>query len=278
MSHSGKVAIVTGGAQGIGRAIARRLSCEGAAVVIADVQRDKGTAVAEACIEGGGRALFTQTDVREPDQVTEMVGRARDAFGRLDILVNNAYEPMEGTAEDVDAESWDRGYQIMVRTIGLAARAAVPEMRRLGGGSIVNISSVHGLLAADRSVVYEACKHAVIGLTRAMAVDFGPDEIRVNAVCPGAIITEATDAAWRGHRPGAALTELLYPLRRAGVPDDVAAAVSFLVSDEAAFITGHSLVVDGGLSIQLQDALAERVRVFLADGDDGRPLRTPPVV
>lgn len=213
----------------------------------------------------------------------ELEGRAAivtggaQGIGRVDILVNNAYDSARGSAEGVDAADWDRGFHVMVRSMGLAARAVAPRMRSAGGGNIVNISSVHGLLAATDSVIYETCKHAVIGITRALAVDLGPDNIRVNAICPGAIVTEVQDASWRRELEGVAFDELLYPLRRVGRPHDIAAAVRFLVSDQAAFITGHALVVDGGLSIQLQDSLAARVRAHRRSGDATESPRTPPI-
>lgn len=272
---STKTALVTGGAQGIGRAVARRLAGEGMAVLIADIQDDKGERVASEIVSSGHRAAYVHADVGEPSDAREMVERSVAEYGRLDVLVNNAFENIPGTAEEVASADWDRGFGVMVRAMGLAARAAIPEMRRVGGGSIVNISSVHGLLAAERSVIYETCKAAVIGLTRALALDYGPDRVRVNAICPGAIVTEVTDPDFQADRARARLTEAIYPLRRVGRPDDIAAAVSFLVSEEAAFITANTLVVDGGLSAQLQDGLASRVKAHLAARDDGRPLRTP---
>jgi NAD(P)-dependent dehydrogenase (short-subunit alcohol dehydrogenase family) len=271
------VTIVTGGAQGIGRAVAHRLAADEVAVTIADIQDDKGAAEAAAIRESGGRALFVRADVSEPGDCTMMVERTLDAFGRLDYLVNNAYRSTPGTAEEAPVEAWDDGFAVMVRCMGLTAREVVPAMRRAGGGSIVNISSVHGLLAAERSAVYETCKAAVIGITRAMAVDFGPDGVRVNAVCPGAIVTEVNDEDFMSDRRRVRLTEKLYPLRRVGRPADVAAAVRFLLSAEASFITGHTLVVDGGLSVQLQDSLAHRVMLHLGEDDDGAPLNTPPL-
>jgi NAD(P)-dependent dehydrogenase (short-subunit alcohol dehydrogenase family) len=149
-------------------------------------------------------------------------------------------------------------------------------MRRVGGGSIVNISSVHGVLVSDSAAVYDTCKHAVIGLTRGMAVDFGPDGVRANAICPGLIVTEVRDDSWQEAKEDALFAEMYHPLRRVGRPRDIAAGVGFLVSDEAAFITGHTLTVDGGLSIQLQDSLVRRARQYAQPGQTVRSLRTPP--
>lgn len=276
-SSGARTALITGGAQGIGRAIARRLAADGLGVAIADILEEKGEQVAAGIRRDGGCADYIAADVGQPSDVESMVDQTASRFGRLDVLVNNAYQSTPGTAEEVGAVEWDRGFAVMVRTMSLAARAAVPEMRRVGGGSIVNISSVHGLLAAERSVIYEACKAAVVGITRAMALDFGPDGIRVNAICPGLIVTEVFDAEFQEDRDEARFREAIYPLRRVGRPRDIAAAVAYLVSEEAAFVTGHALVVDGGLTIQLQDGLAHRVRDHLQEADDGAPLRTPPL-
>ena len=184
---------------------------------------------------------------------------------------------LHGTVEEVDAATWKRGFDVTVRAIALASGLAVPEMRKVGGGAIVNISSVHGFLASSAKAVYDTCKHAVVGLTHGMAVDFGPDNIRVNAISPGFICSEKSDERWRADHERAVFSEAIYPLRRVGRPADIAAAVSFLVSDEAAFITGQDLAVDGGLTIQLQDSVAGRVYEHLEAGDRTRSLRTPPL-
>lgn len=277
LTLAGRAAIVTGGAQGIGRAIARGFARDGASVVIADLQGDKAEAEAAGLRAAGLQASAVEADVGDPAGIEAMVADTVERFGRVDILVNNAYHSARGSADGVDAADWDRGFHVMVRSMGLAARAVAPHMRSAGGGNIVNISSVHGLLAATDSVIYETCKHAVIGITRALAVDLGPDNIRVNAICPGAIVTEVQDVSWRQDPERVAFDELLYPLRRVGRPHDIAAAVRFLVSDQAAFITGHALAVDGGLSIQLQDSLAARVRAHRRSDAATEPPRTPPV-
>lgn len=278
MSLSGKAAIVTGGAQGIGRAIAWRLATEGAAVHIADTQTAKGVAEAAAIRADGFSATFQTVDVSDSDQVQAMVDAAVEHHGRLDILVNNAaVMDVSGTSEDTSAETWDHGFAVMVRALSTASARAVPHMRRVGGGSIVSISSVHGFLASDSAAVYDTCKHAVIGLTRGMAVDFGPDGVRANAICPGMIVTEVRDKSWQRERDDAVFAEMYHPIRRVGRPRDIAAGVSFLVSDDAAFITGHSLVIDGGLTIQLQDSVAARAREYFRSDRADQSLRTPPI-
>ena len=275
MRLKGKVAIVTGAAQGIGRAIAWALAEEGASVQLADIQRDKGEDEAKQMRASGLSADFREIDVGSSNDIERMIDRAAEEFGRLDILVNNAAIGIQGTVADTSAPTWDSAFAVMVRALGLASGLACPHMRKVGGGSIVNVSSVHGTLVVPNMAVYDTCKHAVIGLTRSAAVDLGPDGIRVNAICPGLIVTEIRDAAWRQDREGALFDETYHPLRRVGRPADIAAAVRYLVSDDAAFVTGQTLTIDGGLSIQLQGALARDLNQREDYKDSSRTLRTP---
>ena len=202
-----------------------------------------------------------------------MVQQAVDRWGRLDILVNNAYAPLggegRGSALEVSEAAWDRGMAVLVKSMFLGAKYAVPPMQRAGAGSIVNISSVHGLLMASNFLVYEAGKSAVIGMTRQMACDFGPLGIRVNAICPGHIVTERIQASmWDDNPGGLRFFEQQYPVRRCGRPVDIANAVVFLCSEEASFITGHALVVDGGLTIQLQENLGVHLAHYIQEHPD----------
>ena len=256
-----QVAIVTGGAQGIGGATARRLAEEGASVLIADIDGEAAERNASVIRETGGVAAMLVADVARGDDIRAMVREAVGGFGKLTILVNNAYNVTgideRGSAVEVSEAAWDHGLAVLTKSIFLAAKYAVPEMERAGGGSIVNVASVHGMLMAARHLVYEAGKSAVIGMTRQMACDFGPLAIRVNAICPGHIVTERIQALlWANGPEGLRFFEQQYPLRRTGRPLDIANAVVFLCSDEASFITGHALPVDGGLTIQLQEDLA----------------------
>lgn len=270
----GRAAIVTGGAQGIGGSCARRLAEEGARVLIADIDE----AAAEANVAGvraqGGTADSINADLSQDQDIKSMVDRAAELWGRLDILVNNAYTPKHGSgaegALEVTEEDWDAGMSLLVKAIFLAAKYAVPEMRKTGAGSIINVSSVHGLLAAPGKMVYATGKSAVIGMTRQMATDFGPLGIRVNAVCPGHIVTERIRAGWDENPSGERFFQDQYPLRKLGKPEDIADAVVFLSSDEAAFITGHSLVVDGGLTVQLQEDFGVRQARYILDHPDTR--------
>jgi NAD(P)-dependent dehydrogenase (short-subunit alcohol dehydrogenase family) len=188
-----------------------------------------------------------------------MVEKAVSLYGGLTILVINAYSPSgadtAGGAVEVPEEAWDRGMDVLVKSMYLGAKYAVPAMRESGGGSIVNLSSVHGLLTAPKSLIYEAGKFAVIGVTKQMACDYGPDNIRVNAICPGHIVTERMQQRWDANPEGLEFFAQQYPLRKTGRPVDIANAIVFLCSEEASFITGHALVVDGGLTIQLQENL-----------------------
>ena len=258
---TGKVAIITGGAAGIGGATSRLLAAGGANVLIADVNMTEAQANAETIRGAGGTAETLYTDVGKHEHIAAMVQAAIDHWGRLDIVVNNAFSPTDesdGDALTVTETAWDAGMATLVKAHFLAAKYAVPHMRAVGGGSIVNIASVHGLLMAPQKLIYEAGKSAVIGITKQMAIDFGPDGIRVNAICPGHIVTERQRERWDENPSGLRYFEDQYPVRRTGTPDDIANAVAFLSSDEASFITGHALVVDGGLTVQLQEDFSVR--------------------
>lgn len=269
-SLNDRVAIVTGGALGIGGAICRRLCGEGAKVLIADYNEDAAHANAERIRAAGGEAEPLCVDVSKAAHIEKMVQRAVERFGALHILVNNAWggkEP-DGTAETLTERAWDYAMDAMVKAIYRAAKHAVPHIRAAGGGSIVNIASVHGMLMGPRHLAYETAKSAVIGMTKQMACDFGPDGIRVNAICPGHIVTERGQKRWTRNPSLHKLFVAQYPVRRTGVPDDIAHAVRFLVSEEASFITGHALVVDGGLTIQLQEDLGVAQARYFRDHPD----------
>jgi NAD(P)-dependent dehydrogenase (short-subunit alcohol dehydrogenase family) len=259
---SDRVAIVTGGALGIGGATARRLAAEGAKVLVVDVDAAAAAKNVATITGSGGVAEALQADVGTEQGVKAMIDQAVNKWGKLDIVVNNAYAGVGGPKVDavrVTEEAWDRSMDIGLKAMFRAAKYAVPHMRQAGGGSMVNLSSVHGLLGAPGSLVYETLKAGVIGLTRQLAVEYGPDGIRVNAICPGHIVTERIEEMWRDHQDALRFFVEQYPIRRTGKPVDIANAIVFLCSDEASFITGHALVVDGGLSIQLQEDLGVRL-------------------
>jgi NAD(P)-dependent dehydrogenase (short-subunit alcohol dehydrogenase family) len=265
MRLDGKVAVITGAAQGIGRGIAHRFAEEGARVVVADVQDERGAQTVAELTAKGAEAVFAHTDVTEDAQIRATVDGAAERFGRLDILVNNAYWNKSGTALDLELADWNRAMAAMVTSHYLGAKYAVPHLERAGGGALISIASVHGLLAAARSVVYETAKGALILLVKEMAVDFGPLGVRVNAICPGLIVHEgnARDPSWQEDPYRAGLQQMNYPMRRWGVPQDIANAALYLASDEATFVTGHALVVDGGMTVQLQDSHSQRVVEFV---------------
>ena len=243
---TGKVAVVTGAAQGIGRAYALALAAEGAAVATVDVQ-DAGAKEAAAEIAGaGGSAVGVATDVSDATATERMAAEVIAAFGGIDILVNNAaiYAGLKlGDPFSVDPGEWDRVMAVNVRGSWLCSRAVAPSMRERGGGRIVNQSS-EAAWGGPSLLHYAVSKAAVIGLTRSLAKFLGPDRITVNALAPGFMETDAT----RSIIPGDRLDQLvgMQPIRRMGTPDDLTGALIYLCSDEAAFITGQVLVVDGG--------------------------------
>lgn len=266
---TGQVAIITGGAHGIGGATARRLAASGAKVLIADYD-EAGAQENVAQIEAaGGIAAALRTDISETAAIEAMITHAVERWQRLDILVNNAWRGKEpdGSALTLTESAWEYAMNVMVKSHYWAARHAVPHMAQQGGGSIVNISSVHGQLMAEGKLAYEGAKSAVIGVTRQMAVDLGPQGIRVNAICPGHILTERQLARWEQNPSLLRFFEQQYPLRKVGKTEDIANAVAFLCSDQAAFITGHTLVVDGGMTVQLQEDLTIRLAQFYRDND-----------
>jgi NAD(P)-dependent dehydrogenase (short-subunit alcohol dehydrogenase family) len=268
---SERAAIVTGGAMGIGGAAARRLAEEGARVLIVDIADDGGRQNVNTIRTGGGTAECLQCDVSTEAGVQSMVDRAVSLWGKLDIVVNNAYA-LDGIgrkdATRVSEQEWDQGMNVGLKSMFRAARFAMPHLRAAGGGAIVNMSSVHGLLAEPGQLVYETLKAGVIGLTRQLAVEYGPDGVRVNAICPGHIVTERMAVRWRDHPETLRYFAEQYPLRRTGTPADIANAVVFLCSDDASFITGQALVVDGGLSIQLQEDLGIRLARYAQQHGD----------
>lgn len=246
----GKVAIITGAATGIGRASASLFARAGARLVLADVRPDELEHTLDLVREAGGAALAVTADLARPGDCAAVVHAAVRTYGRLDVLFNNAGVGtlvVGGTVESIDLERWDLAQDVNVRAIYLASRAAVPAMRAAGGGAIVNTSSVSAFRgsAGRPSHAYAASKGAVLALTHAMAASYGRDRIRVNAICPGTIRTRLTaDIIERVERDAADGRGI--PLGRVGEPEDVARCALFLASDDASFISGTHIVVDGG--------------------------------
>jgi NAD(P)-dependent dehydrogenase (short-subunit alcohol dehydrogenase family) len=245
----GRAALVTGAASGIGRAVATTLARAGAAVALADVDEANGTLAAEAIARDGSRAMFVCADVSRASDCRRAVDRTVEAFGRLDVLVNNAGIIRRADVVDLAEADWDRVMAVNLKSVFLMSKFAVPAMTTGGGGAVVNVSSGWGLVGGPRAVAYCASKGAVILLTRAMAIDHGAAGIRVNCVCPGDTDTPMlrTEAAQLGEPVARFLAESAdRPLRRIGRPEEIAQAVLYLASDAASFVTGTTLVVDGG--------------------------------
>jgi NAD(P)-dependent dehydrogenase (short-subunit alcohol dehydrogenase family) len=245
MRLSGKIAIVTGAAHGIGKAIAELFSEEGAWVLVADIDDAAGEATAARICGSGGRAEFRHVDVADDKQVAEAVRHAAKIDGgRIDLLLNNAsyLAPWHDVVEAPRAE-WDRCFQTAVMGSANFLREVLPLMAARRSGSVVNIASVQGIVGARSSAAYTSMKHALVGLTRSAATDYAPHNVRINAICPGAIETRISP------QPGSELYERQVsktPLGRIGQPREVAYAALFLASDEASYITGAVLPVDGG--------------------------------
>jgi NAD(P)-dependent dehydrogenase (short-subunit alcohol dehydrogenase family) len=240
-----RVALVIGGASGLGRASAEACAEEGAKIVIADLNEASGEEAAAKIVDRGGDAIFVRTDATVEDQVKAAVEATVDAFGKLDILVNSAGDPAA-------AMSWHSSIDLYLKGPYYACRHSLPEMERAGGGAIVNIASISGVTGGVSpdvdSTGYPCGKHGVIGLTRTLALAYAKKRIRVNAVCPGYIRTAMTKPMYGAADGGKALIseKLRVPLDRWGEPHEIGRVVAFLASEDASFITGQPIIVDGG--------------------------------
>ncbi len=241
---AGKVALVTGGGSRIGAAAARRFAAEGARVMLGDINADAGEAVRA---ELGKAAAFFPVDVRQLEQVEAMTQAAVDRFGRLDVVVNNAGIGAYGKATELDPEAWRAVLEVDLFSIFYGCRAAIPRLRAAGGGAIVNTASISGLGADYGLGAYNAAKGGVVNYTRSVAIDHARENIRVNAVCPGPIDTPLASALTSNPTIMADYQKLI-PMGRVGQADEIAAAIAFLASDDARYVTGAMLVVDGGLT------------------------------
>ena len=246
---AGKVALITGGASGIGRATALLFAREGAAVSVVDVDEAGGQAVAQAIVDDGGQAIFVCCDVSQAEDCQRAVQQTVDELGGLDILFNNAGIIRRATVIDTTEEEWDRVMAINVKSIFLLSKYAIPIMAQAGGGVIINMASGWGLVGGRRAVSYCASKGAVVNMTRAMALDHGEQNIRVNCISPGDTDTPMLrdEARQLGESDERFLAEAAQrPLQRIGQPEDIAQAALYLASDASSFVTGTTLVVDGG--------------------------------
>jgi len=248
-SFEGKVALVTGGAGGIGKVTSIAFAAAGAAVVVADRDAAAGEQVAAEIAANGGRAAFVPVDVARASEVERMVGFAVERFGRLDVAFNNAGIELESKpTADCDEETFDRIVDVNLKGVWLCMKYEIAQMlRQGGGGAIVNTSSVAGLIGAPFMPAYCASKHAVVGITKAAAAEYGRHNIRVNAVCPGVINTPMMERAFEADPRRRTRMERVHLLKRVGEPQEIANAVLWLCSDAASFVTGHPMAVDGGM-------------------------------
>jgi NAD(P)-dependent dehydrogenase (short-subunit alcohol dehydrogenase family) len=248
-SLTGKRALITGGASGIGRATALLFAQEGAAVSVVDLDAEGGRKVIGEIQRAGGRAIFVRADVSSEEDCREAVRRTVSALNGLDILFNNAGIVRRGSIMEVSEQEWDQVMAVNVRSAFLLSKYAIPVMARAGGGVIVNAASGWGLVGGPRAAAYCASKGAIVSLTKSMAIDHGPENIRVNCVCPGDTDTPMLrdEARQLGQSEKLFLQEAAQrPLGRIGTPEEVAQAVLYLASDASSYVTGTALIVDGG--------------------------------
>jgi NAD(P)-dependent dehydrogenase (short-subunit alcohol dehydrogenase family) len=254
MRFDNQVAVVTGAAKGIGWGIATVFAKQGAKVVVVDWDADTGERTAAEIRRDGGEAIFVKCDVSNEDQVKAMIQATLDKYGRLDVLVNNAGIGVYKTVLDASSEDWDRALAVNLKGVFLCSKYAIPHMQEQGKGAIVNISSVHSYATVNGVAPYAASKGGITALTRNMAIDYGP-AIRVNSIAPGWVLTPLIQGIFDSYPDPAEQRrqiEQRQVMKRIGRPEDIGYAAAFLASDEASFITGTQLYVDGGLTAQLE--------------------------
>ena len=238
-----KVAVITGSGKGLGEAMALLFSREGAKIVVFDNDEGAGRETVEQIREQGGEAIFVHGDVSNPDDAVRLIDAAVDAFGRADVLVNNAGIHVDKTVANTTEAEWDQILGVNLKGVFLCSKAAIPQMRRQGGGNIICISSISGLIGQLNQAAYNASKHGIIGLVRCMAYDHAQENIRANAICPGVMNTPLVASVPEAHIAPYRKANLL---ERFAEPIEVANAALFLASDESSHVTGSALVVDGG--------------------------------
>src|ERR671910_2225423 len=265
MRFKDRVTIVTGGGSGLGRVLAHRFAAEGAAVVVADVAKERAVEVAEEIIDAGGDSLVQPTDVTDASEVKTMVEATRETFGPVDVLINNAAKATDADFLSLGEGIWDEDMAITLKSSFLCSQAVLPDMVAQGSGVILNISSVNAL-GYYGNEAYSAAKAGLLNLTRSLAVRYGPSGIRVNAIAPGTLRTPAWDQRRETNPDVFEHLTRWYPLGRVGEPEDVAGAALFLASDEAAWITGVVLPVDGGLTAGNLQMMQDMIK---GQGDKG---------
>ena len=247
----GKVALVTGGSTGIGRATALTFAREGAKVVVSDVNAEGGEETVSMIKDSGGEAIFVHTDVSRTAHVEALIRKTVETYGRLDAAHNNAgIEGVRVPTAEFPEDEWDRVIATNLKGVWLCMKYEILQMLEQGGGAIVNTSSVAGLIGMKGSTAYGAAKHGVVGLTKVAAIEYATQGIRVNAVCPGAVASPMTDRLM-GREPGRREMYMsMQPVGRFGTPEEIAETVVWLCSDAASFVTGHAMPVDGGYIAQ----------------------------
>ena len=249
MRLEGKVALISGGARGMGAAEAKMFAREGAKVVICDVLDEEGRRTEAEINETGGECIFVRLDVTDEAQWANAVSATVARFGKLDVLVNNAGITGRANVEDTTVELWDQVMDINAKGVFLGTKVAIPEMRKAGGGSIINISSIYGIVGSGASASYHASKGAVRLFTKSTAIQYAKESIRANSIHPGPIATPMTETS-RAERELNQLMLARTPMGRWAQPEEVAYGALYLASDESAFVTGSELVIDGGWTAQ----------------------------
>lgn len=248
----GKVALVTGGGSGIGRASALALASNGARVVVSDIDTDSGQATVSAIEAASGEAIFVRADVSQATDVQAMINKTIEVYGQLDCAFNNAgiEGPVGVSIADCPEDNWNQVIDINLKGVWLCMKYELAHMAKQGSGAIVNTASVAGLVGGTFGAAYYASKHGVVGLTKAAAMEYGASNIRVNAVCPGVIRTEMAERLIKDNTRVEGVLTAQHPLGRLGTPEEVAEAVVWLSSDAASFVTGQAMAVDGGFVAQ----------------------------